>query len=179
MAKAEAKNVPVPPPTNTTEETKPKTAAAPKVVEVEREILPIQTKFFGLDTHQTKRFCAQAATGTKPEDLEKPEFWKHVAVQLQMGYEVRVLAEDYSWVAYGIVTFKHANNVKVSIHNFKELDKVSLDTQGISSRYIAKQRGMLKWCIVDTETGENVFENIPNQGKALLELEQYQATLLR
>jgi len=180
MAKtSEAKNVPVPPPTNTIEETKPKKAAAPKIVEVEREVLPIQTKYFGLATHQTKQFCACAAAGTKPEDLEKPEFWKHVAVQMQMGYEVRVLAEDYSWVAYGIVTFKHANNVRVSIHTFQALDKVSYDTNGIDSRYYVKQRGMLKWCIVDRETGNNVFENIPNQGKALQELDQYLATLLR
>jgi hypothetical protein len=154
-------------------------ATAPIPEGHEREVLPVLPTQFGLYTHKLKQFSAIAPTGMTKEDIAKPEFWKHVAAQLQQGYEVRILAEDYAWVAYGIVTFKHSNNVKVTVTGFTQIDDVSYDTGAIQDRYVAKQRGVLKWCIVDTETGENVFTNIPTQGKALLELDEYRATLNR
>jgi len=154
-------------------------ATAPIPAGHKREIKPVLPTDFGLMTHKVRQFSVVAPAGTLPEDIGSPELWKHVAPQLQMGSEVRVLSEDYAWVAYGIVTFQHANNVKVTVTNVTQIEDVSYDTKAIKERYVVKQRGVLKWCIVDTETGDNVFKNIPNQGKALLELDEYRATLRR
>jgi len=154
-------------------------ATAPIPPGHQREIRPVLPTNFGLMTHKVRQYSVIAPTGTTVEDIGSPDLWRHVAPQLQMGSEVRILSEDYAWVAYGLVTFLHANNVKVTVTNYTEIEDVSYDTKGVKERYVVKQRGVLKWCIVDTETGDNVFKNIPNQGKALLELDEYRATLKR
>lgn len=178
MAKVEKKTEATSPPLNV-EETPKEAEVVAIIQEPQREILPVLTKDFGLTTHKFRQFSAIAPTGTQKEDLGRPEFWKHVAAQLQMGYEIRILSEDYAWVAYGVVTFKHSNNIKVTLTSYTQIEDISYDTGALNERYITKQRGVLKWCIVDTETGKNVFTNIPSQGKALLELEEYRTTLLR
>ena len=152
-------------------------ATAPQKGKV-REVLPIKPSTFGLTNHQYRKYAAIAAAGMNKDDLHNPLFWSHVANQLSMFDEVRVLAEDGSWVADVIITFKHANNVKATVTNFTELDKVSYDTPDVG-RYRAKQKGVLKWCIEDTETGENVFEKIATQSAAYKQLEEYIATLNR
>lgn len=154
-------------------------ATAPIPVGHKREIKPVLPTDFGLITHKVRQYSCTAPAGTVVEDISNPEFWKHVAPQLQMGSEVRVLSEDYAWVAYGIVTFQHANSVKVTVTNHTIIDDVSYDTKAIPEKFVVKQRGVLKWCIVDTETGKNVFKDIPNQGKALLALDEYLAVLRR
>ena len=155
----------------------PATAAIPKGKQ--REILPAKPNEFGLATHKFRIYSAIAPRGMQPDDLYNPLFWSHVANQLTMFDEVRVLAEDGSWVAYVLVTFRHANNVKIKMLNSEVLEDVSYEVPEENQRYIAKQRGMLKWCIVDNETGENVFDRIPTQSKAYAKLESYLASLNR
>jgi len=159
---------------------KPKAVAtAPIPKGAEREILPIKPNQFGLATHRYRQHDAVAPTGMTIKDVQDPKFWSHVANQLHMFSEVRVLAEDGAWVAYVIVSFKHANSVKVTVLNYVDIESISYDTAGIREQYVCKQKGVLKWCIEDTDTGENVFKYIPTQAEALKQRDEYIATLSR
>lgn len=47
----------------------------------------------------SSRFDAKAGPGVKPEDLLAPAYWAHDAVKLKPFDEIRVRADDGTWVA--------------------------------------------------------------------------------
>lgn len=138
----------------------------------------IKTSDFGLAMHKMRQFTAEVPGTLSPEDLENPELWAHVAPQLRTGDEVRVLADDQSFVAYMICTHSAGSLVRMKTMHGYELEKVdhaALENQ--TGDLVIKQRGVKKWCIVQLSTGDVIKEGIPTQSKAMRELEDYQRAL--
>lgn len=139
---------------------------------------PIKTSDFGLAVHTMQSFTATVPGSLKPEDLENPALWVHVAPQLQIGSEVRVLADDQSFVAYLICTFRAGSLARMKTMHGYELEQVDYDAlDNQTGDLIIKQRGVKKWCIIQQSTGEVIKEGIANQSKAMRELEDYQRAL--
>lgn len=137
-------------------------------------IQPLKTTDFGLDIHQYRRFSATVPGNLKPEDLENPTLWSHVAPQIQDGDEVRAVADDRSFVVYLICTFSRGSQIRLKTLVGYELESVDHDlSNNLQGEFEIKLRGPKKWCIVSKVTGEVIKEGIPTQSLAMRELEEH------
>lgn len=139
------------------------------------EVMPIQPRDFGLTEHRIRQFDASVNGALTQKDLENPTLWENIAQQLTKGAEIRCIAEDMSFVAYGICTFVQGTVVRVKIISYHKLDKVKSVKQ--KGEYEAKLKGSRKWCVVKVSTGEDLAEMIPTQAEALRWIADYQKAL--
>lgn len=134
---------------------------------------------FGLADHQYRRHGATVPASYKTGDLENPALYAHIAADLRTHDEIRFVAEDSTWVANVFVTYASGGVVRVKALYQIPLEPVSpVDTQ--QTRFIVKQRGNLKWCVVDTAENErNVRSGIESQSEAMKQLEEHLRALAR
>lgn len=133
---------------------------------------------FGLADHHFRRHAA-----TVPADFKKylndPALYSHIASDLKTHDEIRFVAEDSTWVANAFVTFAAGGVVRVKVLYCIDLEPVSPSETG-QTRFILKQRGNLKWCVVDTNEGDrNVRQGIESQSEAQKQLEEHLRALAR
>lgn len=134
---------------------------------------------FGLVEHKIRRFNA-LVPAKYANELDNPDLWVHCANKMEMGCEVRCLADDMSFVAYGICTFVQGTIVNLNITSFHELDIVDPDEVGDeASDFRIKNRGPRKWSIIKISTGEVIKEDMATQMEALRELDDYKKVLRR
>lgn len=139
---------------------------------------PLRPSCFGLIEHAVRRFNAAVPGGLSVDDLENPDLWVNVANKVEMGSEIRCMAEDMSFVAYGICTFAQGSTIKVKILEMHELDAVDNDALAdAASDYEVKLRGRKKWCLIKKSDSSVIKEGIATQLQAMKELEDYQKAL--
>ena len=132
---------------------------------------------FGLIEHAVRRFNA-VVPGNYADNLEDPHLWVHVAPKMEMGCEVRCVADDYSFLAYGICTFHQGSTVKIKIYEFHELDAVDQEEMADEAAdFEVKLRGPRKWSIVKKSDGSIVKEDMATQLEAMRELDEYKKAL--
>jgi len=148
-------------------------------VDSNHEVRPFNQQRLAPDTAQVRRLSLDVPEGTKPEDLENPKFWAHVAGQLSLYAEIRCMWEDGSRRAEVICTFCDGHNSTFKIIQMDELEKLKPRGLEVHPDYDIKQRGPKKWCIQNKKTGEFIRTMIPTQAKALSELDEYLTTLNR
>lgn len=139
---------------------------------------PLRTSDFGLAQHRFRQFSATVSSDTTKEQLSDPALWASVAPQMQPGDSIRVIAEDFSFIAVLVVTFSQGTVARVKVLTVHGLDKVEQQQPGLFGDYELKMRGPKKWCIVKTSTGEVIKEGIPTQTEAVRELADYQQALV-
>ena len=141
-------------------------------------ITPIKPTEFQTAEHRYRRFDCIAPKGITQKDLENPELWCNVAPQIKMHDEVRVIAEDHSFVAYLLCTFAQGTDARLKIVGGADLhDEESEQIELSSSKYEIKLCGAKKFCILNKETGEVIRENLAKKSIAERELEEYIAAL--
>jgi len=149
-----------------------------KTVKLEKKISALMPGDFGAIEHKVPRFNADVPGTLTKEDLENPDLWAHVGRSMTMGCDVRCMADDMSFVAFGTCTFAQGSSVKIKIYSFNELDEVNYDEMNDeAAKFIIKLRGSKKWCIVNNENGDIVKTDIPTQLEAMRELTDYQKAL--
>lgn len=143
-----------------------------------KKIMPLRPANCGLIEHKVRRFNANVPGQMTVDDLENPDLWANLAPQFEMGSEVRCLADDMSFVAYGVVTYAQGSVAKLKIIARHKLDKVDHEAlKDAAGDYNIVQKGPKKWCIVQMSTGDVIKEGIPNQMDAMRELADYQKAL--
>lgn len=148
------------------------TAKKPKAV------VPLRPSEWGLTQHKTRQFNALVPGTMTVDELEDPAFWASVASQMEIHCEIRCVADDTSFVAYGICTYAQGAIAKVKILNMYDLDTVEPDDmEGEHSDYEIKLRGPKKWCVVQKSTGDVIKEGIPTQIEAMRELDDFKRAL--
>lgn len=144
----------------------------------EEKIKPLYSGDFGAIEHKVPRFNADVPGALTKDDLENPDLWVNVARGMTMGSEIRCIADDMSFVAFGVCTFVQGSMAKIKIYGFHELDKVNYDEiADPASKFETKFRGPKKWSIINKDTGEIVREDIQDQVTAVRELSDYQKAL--
>lgn len=140
-----------------------------------KKIVPVKPAQFQTAEHRYRRHDCVVPVGTKKEDLESPELWVNVAPLLNKGVafdEVRVMSEDETFVAYLVVTFSQGSDARLKLLSFHELES-SGEIELPQGKYDVKLLGAKKFVLYNTETGENIKENIPTKVQAYQELEDY------
>lgn len=135
-------------------------------------ISPVNNRDFGLADHKYRSFNCVVPAGTKREDLESPLLWVHVANQIREFDEVRVVAEDHSFVAKLICTFSLGTDCRMKV-----MSGVDLEVQDLvdmpNGKYEIKLHGAKKYVIRNAETGDIIKENLPTKVEAQRELDDY------
>jgi len=142
-----------------------------------KKLNPVRNADFQLADHRFRRFDCTVPAGTTKKDLENPSLWESVAGQLRQGDEVRAISDDFSFVAYLLVTFSQGTDARLKVVNGADLDEV--EATEVQGKYFIKMRGPKKWCVMNRETGEAIKENIAKQSEAQRELEDYVTALNR
>ncbi len=133
---------------------------------------------FGLISHKVTQFSATVPGKLNKDDLENTDLWVNVANKMVMGNEVRCLADDMSFIAYGICTFAQGSIAKIKIIAMHKLDEVDYEElSGEAADYECKLRGSKKWCIVQRSTGDIIQEGMATQLIAMKELKDYEKAL--
>ena len=140
---------------------------------------PIKSAEFQTAEHRFRRFDCTVSSSIKKEDLEDPALWVNVAPKLNQGDEVRVIADDYSFIAYLLVTFSRGTDARLKIISGLDLLEEDEEPTEVESKYDIKLKGQLKYCLINKETGENIKENIPTKAEAYRELDDYLKALSR
>jgi len=139
---------------------------------------PLRPADVGLFEHRVTRLDASVSGKLSTEELEDPALWVNIAGKMTMGTEVRCLADDMSFVAYGVCTFSQGSTVKIKIYAMHKLDQVDADKMGdITSDYEIKLRGPKKWCVMKKSDGTVIKEGIATQLEAMREMEDYKKAL--
>lgn len=133
---------------------------------------------FGAEQHKVPKFSVNVSGGLTKKDLEDVGLWVNFAKNMTMGCEVRCLADDMSFVAYGICTFVQGTTAKIKIITMHKLDAVDYEAfSDEASDFEAKLCGPKKWCIIKKSTGEYIREGISTQLECLRDLEDYKKAL--
>jgi hypothetical protein len=144
----------------------------------ENKVDPVRRGDFGLSTHRSQRFDATVPGTLTKSDLENGDLWSLVSPQINEGAEIRVLADDYSFVATLLVTFVKGTDVRAKIVHYVKMEEV--DHEALNSKvgdYEVKLCGTKKWCIRKRDDGTIVKEGMATQLEALKELEDYERAL--
>lgn len=139
---------------------------------------PINTRDFGLAQHRFALLACVVSASLTKETITAPGNFVNVAAKLDVGDEIRFVAEDYSFVGRLFVTFRRGTDVRVKLLEFTTIEENAVDEEP-DERYIIKQKGPLKWCIVDTQDNSNVKTEIPNKTVAYRELDDYLKAMSR
>jgi hypothetical protein len=139
-------------------------------------VRPVHPQSFGLAEHRYRHFDVIAPADTTAKELTNPGLWVHVANKIQPGDEIRVRAEDDSFVAYLYVTHRIAAQVRVKILQSHDLSvKKGEDVPKLDELpFVLKWRGPThRFCIVEVATGSIIKENIADKVDGERDLADY------
>lgn len=140
------------------------------------DLQPINRSQFGAASHRYNTWDATVIADLSKDDLTSERLWVNLAPQLRAGDEIRVQADDGSFVGLLYVSFKYGNQVTTHLlwlarPNVKKIEaNVNTDVMG---DYTVKQRGQEGWCLVQVSTGHVLKTSLGSKADALKELEQH------
>lgn len=140
--------------------------------EPQSKLEPLRLTHFGLAQHQFQVHNAEVNSSVSAEMLEDPLFWSHVKHKIRLFDEIRVVAEDGSFMAKVLVTLAQGGRIRTKVIYHVELETQSQVVVENPDYYI-KMRGRLGWCVVERATDRNIREGIRSQSEAQRELEEH------
>ena len=136
-----------------------------------------------LAQYSCNMFNVTVPANTDPESMLNPALWQLVAQPNNMspGDEVRVIADDCSWVMRAIVSFRKGAQVHLRKESLTQLTATSFASDAVSDdRFIVEHRGPKGgWCVIDTkaenEDAMKVAKGLESREEAEAELKKLMA----
>lgn len=101
-----------------------------------------------LAEYDRQDWIANVPEGVTIEDVQKPEFWSHMAQQIKPYDHIEVRAEDETWIAQLLVLRTDRTWAKVHLLKHYELTG-AIATANIESKYEVQWKGpQKKWCVI-------------------------------
>lgn len=152
-----------------TEEAKPK--AKPKVVAI-AEVVPLRPSAIALSDHAYRRHHCDIPAGTKKDLLTDPRFWTGVAARINVGDEIRALAEDVSFRAELLIFHKQGHQLGLKLLSYVKLDEEVTQAEPTQGYDVVWKGPTHKFCIV-TANGDYVKKGIADKAVAWRELQDH------
>lgn len=132
------------------------------------------TRFTGTE-YAYNTWSVNAEQGTTRDDLKSPDFWSHIAHKLRAGDEIRVLAEDHTYLARFLVVASDRTWARVHEIEYVDLQtKVEeADVAVIVDDYEVKLRGPKRWSVIRKSDRAVLQENMHTQDDARQWLARY------
>lgn len=137
----------------------------------------LMPEFFGNAEHKQNNWVADLPMKVSLEDALEPSYWAHVAEQMQPLDEIKLRAEDGSWVAYLIVTMCGRNYARVALDRKIELgEKLAAPVTSIKHR-VEWKGPKNKWCVIRIADSKMVREGEPSELSAANWLQDHERTV--
>ena len=104
---------------------------------------------------------ATPEAGITLEDMQRPEYWAHVAKTLRAGDRIEVLPEDKSWFAELFVRSQNDNTVHVAVLKHVVFDKPAAKSVGKPDNaepYKVEHKGSMGWSVIRKSDKAVVFQ---------------------
>lgn len=153
------------------------TATAPAVTVKKKQAQVLMPDRFGLVGQKQNMFVVDLPFGVTEEDFMDPGYWAHVADQMQPLDEIKVRAEDGSFVVYLLVAWCERNFAKVVFDRRVECT-VSKEAPVNSVKHRVEWKGPhMKFCVIRNSDSSVLREGETKDGAArwLREFEAGQA----
>ena len=142
------------------------------------KIDPLKPSALEFGIHAYQQFSCRVPNGITAEQLLDPDFWVFGVPKIQMGAEIRVIPEDFSYRAQLLVIFTDRSNIRLKLINYVELENVNVVPSGPNAKqYSITMRGQQKWCVQRMSDGEFIKELVPTKQEAITWLDKYVAAL--
>lgn len=126
--------------------------------------------------HYRTRYAAVVDDGTTVEDLQRPEFWCHVAGKLRQMDVIEVLAEDGSYFAELMVLKSGTGFAKVLLLRQVALEDTAQDDD--ESPVVAQWKGPhRKYSVIRKADGVILKDGFANKGDAEIFAREYAQTV--
>ena len=125
--------------------------------------------------HAIPSFQIVLPRGVEIDDVTDPALYTNVARRIPAESEIRLVAEDGSFVAWVYVSYSYGNDLRC--HLIKHLVIEDVKMGEVSETFSAKLCGRDRWCIVDNRDGSRVKQNIANKMLCLQEIIDYEKAL--
>lgn len=148
-----------------------------KVVNIRLD--PVKPGDFQLTSHRYRTFDCVVPSNLTEKDLENPELWVNVAPQLNKGTsfdEVRVIAEDHSFVAHLIVLFSYSSDARLKVMNYYDLGDKK-ESERPKGKFDYKLAGTKKYIVYNIKTGEELKAHIPTKIEAVKWIDDHERAL--
>lgn len=121
------------------------------------------------------RFSIILPKGVGLDDVENPALYSNIASRVPIESEIRLNAEDGSFVAWVYVSYSYGNDLRAHLIHSIQLDDVTGESN--SSNYEAKLCGRDKWCIIDTRDGSRLKQNIATKIQCLQDIADHETAM--
>lgn len=111
-----------------------------------------------LAEYDRQDWTVNADLGTKLEEVLEPDYWAHMAPQMQQYDHIEVRVDDGSWIAYLLVTACDRNWAKVKLlHRYDLVEDQSIPVASL--RYKVDFKGpQHRWSVIRLSDGAYVHE---------------------
>ncbi len=119
--------------------------------------------------HRIAQLEALVPAQLEPADILNPETWAHIGNKLTPYCLIHVLWMDGS--KYIQVMCTHVNGAAsrfVPITELKELERLVGSNVNVREDMLIEERGPLKWCVIDTATGDVLHQMCATQAEAII-----------
>ncbi len=142
------------------------------------QLAPNELQFY---EQASLRWDCKIPAGVNLEDVMVPAFWSHHAMKLAPWHEIRVRAEDGTWMANLIVLDSSRTWARVAIlscHGFSSRDvsqsqASEVEVKSVLEAHSIVHRGPHKWSIVRKADKAIIQEGIEQKETAITELEKF------
>lgn len=157
----------------TTTAAKVATPIPPTTKERDNKVTPMRMKE---ESFGTLRYQVVAELGTVKEDLERPDFWAHVASKFQPYTHLTVRPDDGAWFAEALVLSAGRTWAKVKVLHYFPLTSSDVDQSEDFQMegHTVKYRGEhFKYAVVRSKDGDILKENFTSKRDAIAWLSDY------
>lgn len=111
------------------------------------------------------------------EQAMDPAFYSHVAEQMEAGDHITLRPEDFSWIAYLVVTASGRNYAKVHLIQKEEFDSnQEIPTQSQQHR-IEWKGPHLRYCVIRIDDAKLLNSGSKKKSEAYAWLQEYERTM--
>lgn len=134
----------------------------------DREVTPVKPGDVKLEHMMHQQWACFAPSDYTKDDLENPKFWTFMAPKFKDLDEVRVTAEDGSWVSKAIIRRTMSMEVHVQVYDWIELQAPQIAKEIEISGYLVRHLGAVRqFCVHNKDTGQVVKEGFRTQIDAM------------
>lgn len=138
---------------------------------------PLSAPRFKEAIYELREWVVNAPEKVTIEDVQRPEFWSHVAPKMRPYDEIRVRAEDGTWYARLLVTGTDRTWARVAVLEYKKLTTYDV-SQTQSARFELRLRGpQHKWCVIRLLDNQVIKSECQTRDEAAMWLREYEKTL--
>jgi len=141
----------------------------------EKTINPVNNVL--LAEHEMRDFVVYALHGTSVEDILETGYWAHVAERfVPFKTQIKVIAEDGSWIAELIVTACDRNWARVYMMHFHDLSEQEA-APSKDSNFTVNFAPAHGWRIIQKDTKEVIQKGFNTKDDAHKALKDYENTI--